>query len=53
MTKTFIHGGAARYYVIMHGTTGNFMTDYKSKKKAEQAAENMRLLGFDAEVIEA
>jgi hypothetical protein len=38
------------YIVIMQGITGEFRTPYKSKKKAEQAAENIRQLGYEAKV---
>jgi cell division protein FtsN len=34
----------------MEGTTGEYKTEYKSKKKAERAAENIRLLGYNARV---
>ena len=38
------------YVVIMQGTTGEFRTLYKSRKKAEQAAKNIILLGYEARV---
>lgn len=47
MTKTFIHGEKAKYYVIMDG---EYITDFLSKKKATEHAKNLRLLGFFAVV---
>lgn len=38
------------FVVIMQGTTGEFKTLYKSRKKAEKAAENIRGLGYEARV---
>jgi hypothetical protein len=38
--------------VKMTGTTGTYTTDYKTEKKAKAAAENIRSLGFDTEIIE-
>lgn len=38
------------YTVIMQGTTGEYKTDYKSKKKAEQAMENIKQLGYEAKI---
>jgi len=34
----------------MHGTTGDYKQEYKSKIKADRAAENIRLLGYDVDV---
>lgn len=47
MTKTFIHGEKAKYFVIMDG---EYITDFLSKKKATEHAKNLRLLGFFAVV---
>ena len=38
------------YTIIMHGTTGDYEQTYKTKKKAEKAAENIRLLGYDVTI---
>lgn len=38
--------------VKMTGTTGTFTTDYKTEKKAKAAAQNIRALGFDTEIVE-
>lgn len=38
--------------VKMTGTTGTYTTDYKTEKKAKAAAENIRALGFDTQIIE-
>lgn len=40
-----------KYIVIMYGTTGEYRTEYSSKAKAEKAADNIRGLGYEAEVI--
>ena len=39
------------YIVIMHGATGDYKTEFKSKKKAEKHAENIRLLGYDVTIL--
>ncbi len=38
------------YIITMHGTTGEYKQEYKSRKKAERAAENIRLLGYDVTI---
>ena len=38
--------------VKMTGKTGTYTTDYKTEKKAKAAAENIRALGFDTEIVE-
>jgi hypothetical protein len=40
-----------RYIVVMYGTTGEYRTEYTSEAKAEKAADNIRGLGYEAEVI--
>lgn len=40
------------YDVVMHGITGDFHTEYNTYEEAVNAAENIRLLGYDAEVKE-
>ena len=40
-----------KYFTIMHGITGDYPCEYKSKRKAEQAAANIRGLGYDVDVI--
>ena len=39
------------YIVVMYGTTGEYRTEYNSEAKAENAADNIRGLGYEAEVI--
>ena len=34
------------------GTTGDYITDFKTEKKAKAAAENIRGLGFETEIVE-
>lgn len=38
--------------VKMRGTTGEFVTDYKTEKAAKKAADNIKKLGYKADVIE-
>lgn len=38
--------------VKMTGTTGTYTTDYNTEKKAKAAAENIRGLGFETEIVE-
>lgn len=38
------------YIVIMYGTTGEYKTEYKSKRKAEKALENIKLLGYEGRI---
>ena len=40
-----------KYLTIMHGITGDYPCEYKSKRKAEKAAANIRGLGYDVDVI--
>jgi hypothetical protein len=40
------------FKVIMFGTTGNYEQVYKTKKKAQKAMENIKLLGYDAIIKE-
>lgn len=40
-----------KYIVVMYGTTGEYRTEYSSEAKAEKAADNIRGLGYEAEVI--
>ncbi len=40
-----------KYIVVMYGTTGEYRTEYSSEAKAEKAADNIRCLGYEAEVI--
>lgn len=40
-----------KYYTIMHGTTGDYKVEYKSEKKANAAAKNIRGLGYACDVI--
>jgi hypothetical protein len=44
-------GRTMKYIVVMYGTTGEYRTEYTSEAKAEKAADNIRGLGYDAEVI--
>jgi hypothetical protein len=37
----------------MHGTTGDYKTEFKSKKKAENHANNLKLLGYDTTIKKA
>lgn len=34
------------------GTTGDYITDFKTEKKAKAAAKNIRALGFETEIVE-
>lgn len=38
--------------VKMRGTTGYFITDYKTEKAAKKAADNIKKLGYKADVVE-
>lgn len=38
--------------VKMTGSTGTYTTDYKTQKKAKAAAQNIRKLGYKAEIVE-
>jgi hypothetical protein len=38
--------------VKMTGTTGTYTTDYKTQKKAKAAAQNIRKLGYNTEIVE-
>ena len=40
-----------KYIVVMYGTTGEYRTEYNSEAKAENAAANIRGLGYEAKVI--
>lgn len=40
-----------KYITVMHGITGYYPCEYKSKQKAEKAAKNIRGLGYACEVI--
>ena len=53
MTKVFVVEDAKRtkWATIMHGITGDYYCEYKSAKKAEAAAKNIRGLGYDCDVV--
>jgi hypothetical protein len=34
----------------MYGTTGEYKTEYKTKRKAEKALENIQLLGYEGRI---
>ena len=38
------------YQITMFGTTGNYVTEYNTKKQAEKAADNIRLLGYEVSI---
>ena len=42
----------AKTAVKTKGTTGDYVTDFKTEKKAKAAAENIRALGFETEIVE-
>lgn len=44
-------GNKMKYYTVMHGITGDYKQEYKSAKKANAAAKNIRGLGFEVDVI--
>lgn len=43
---------AKDFYTIMLGSTGKYPVRYPSREKAEQAAGNLRLLGYETLVVE-
>lgn len=40
-----------KYKTVMYGTTCIYETEYSSEAKAKAAAENIRLLGYDVDVV--
>lgn len=40
-----------KYFTVMHGITGDYKAEYKSERKANAAAKNIRGLGYACDVI--